>query len=136
MLLVFVALVGASTSVLVSYYKLSNLGRIKTIGVGVYWDSACTNAVSPIDWETVEPGSLKNVTVYIRNEGNSVSNLSISTSNWNPPSASDYISLSWDYGGQQLSPNQVIRVTLTLTISSKIKDISNFSFDITISATA
>jgi len=135
-LLTAAVLVGVSTSALVSHLTIPSIGRIKTVGVGVYWNSTCTNVVSTIDWETVEPGSSKNVTVYIRNEGNSVSTLSLNTSNWNPSSASNYISLSWDYRGQKLSPNQVMQVTLTLSISSSIKDISNFSFDITISATA
>ena len=134
-LLTVVALIGATVTALVSRLTISNTGRMKTIGVGVYLDSACTDVVSTIDWETVEPGSSKNVTVYIRNEGNSVSTLSINATNWNPPSASNYMSLSWDYGGQQLSPNQVIQVTLTLTISSAIQDISSFTFDITISST-
>ena len=110
----------------------SNAGAVMAIGVSVYWDGGCTNAVSSIDWGMLEPGSNKNMAVYIRNEGNSVSTLSMSTSNWNPSDASDYMTLSWDYGGQSINPDEVVQVTFTLSVSASIEGITSFSFDITI----
>jgi len=114
--------------------RLRSVGNIKALGVGVYWDSGCSQSVSSIDWGMVEPGAVKNVTVYIRNEGNAPITLSLQTSNWNPSNAADYISLSWNYNGQTINANQVITVTLTLSISSNIQGITTFSFDIIISA--
>jgi hypothetical protein len=111
---------------------ISNMGSVKAIGVGVYWDPNCTNAVSVIDWGILEPGSTKNVTVYIRNEGNSMVSLNMTTSNWNPSNATDYISLRWDYDGQPLSPESVAEVTLILAVSADITGVTNFSFDIVI----
>jgi len=128
---ILVATVGGTV---VSWISISNTGSVKTIGVGVYWDAVCTNKVSSISWGAIEPGSTKNFTVYIRNEGTSSVTLSMSTSNWSPSSASNYISLSWNYVGQVLSPNQVVQVKLILSISASITGITNFSFDITISA--
>ena len=129
-------LVAVVAGTIVSYVSISNVGSIKTVGVGVYSDASCTNRVSSISWGAVEPSSTKNFTVYIRNEGSSSATLSMTVSNWNPPSASNYISLRWDYGGQALSPNQVVQVKLTLSISSSITGITSFSFDTTISATS
>jgi hypothetical protein len=129
---VVVVAVGATT---VSYLTISNTGSVKTIGVGAYWDSTCTSGVSSIPWGAIEPGSTKNVTVYIKNQGTASATLSLATGNWNPTGASSYISLSWNYGGQSLSPGQVLQVKLILSISSAITGISSFSFDITISAT-
>jgi len=111
---------------------VSNAGTVKAIGVGVYWDSACTNSLSSIGWGTLEPGSSKNVTCYIRNEGNSASTLSMNISNWNPSNASDYITLSWNYNGQPINPSGVIQVTFTLSVLPSIEGITSFSFDITI----
>jgi len=113
---------------------ISNTGSIKAIGVGVYWDQACTNPVSSINWGILEPGSNVNRTVYIRNEGNTAARLAMATSNWSPSNASSYIALSWDYGGQTLNVIEVIQVTLTLSVSTDIAGITNFSFDITITA--
>ena len=124
-----IAVVYALTSV--SVY-LSSVGTVKAVGVGVYWDSGCSQSVSSIDWGLADPGSVKNVTVYIRNEGNAPIMLSLQTANWNPANASDYISLSWDYGGQAIGVNQVVAVTLSLSISSSIQGITTFSFDVVV----
>lgn len=111
---------------------VSNVGSVKAIGVGVYWDENCTSEVSSINWGMLEPGSGENVTVYIRNEGNSVASLSMDTSNWIPSNASDYITLSWDYGGVSISPGEVVQVTFTLSVSASIEGVTSFSFDIVV----
>lgn len=115
---------------------IPNTGSVNAVGVGVYWDQASTNPVSSISWGTMDPGSNKNVTVYIKNEGNTAATLAMTTSNWNPSSASTYITLSWNYGGQTLNAGDVIQVRLTLSVSPNISGITNFSFDITITATS
>jgi hypothetical protein len=111
---------------------ISNAGAVKAIGVGVYWNSDGTNMVTSINWGTLEPGSSTNRTCYIQNEGNSASTLSMNTTNWDPTNASDYISLTWDYGGQLVNPDEIIPVVLTLAISDSVTGITGFSFDITI----
>jgi len=113
---------------------ISNAGSVTAIGVGVYWDQACASTVSSIDWGTMEPGMNVNKTVYIRNEGNTAVTLNMTTSNWNPSSASSYMTLSWDYGGQPLTATEVRQVKLTLSVSQSITGITSFSFDITIAA--
>jgi hypothetical protein len=115
--------------------QMRSTGLIKALGVGVYWDNGCTNVVSSIDWGLLEPGSVKTVTVYVRNEGNAPIVLSLQTENWNPDGASSYMSLGWNYGGQQIDVNAVLPVTLSLSISPSIQGITSFSFTIIISAT-
>jgi len=102
------------------------------VGVGVYWDNNCGNTVSFVDWGIVEPGSVKNVVVYVRNEGNSPVSLSMFGDNWNPSEASNYMTLSWDYASQTVDPQEVVQTTLTLSTSPSIEGITNFSFDIII----
>lgn len=111
---------------------VSNAGTVEAVGVGVYLDSECTGNLSSINWGVLEPGSSKNFTCYIRNELSSVSTLSMYTSFWEPPNASDYLTLTWDYGGQAINPDDVIRVTFTLSVDASIVGITIFSFDITI----
>jgi len=113
---------------------VSNTGSVKGVGVGIYSDQACTSALSSISWGTIDPGSNVNRTIYIRNEGNTAATLSMATSNWNPTTASSYMTLSWNYGGQTLNVDQVVQVKLTLSVSSSVTGITNFSFDITITA--
>jgi len=114
---------------------IPSVGTVKGIGVGVYWNSECTNRTSSIYWGLLEPGSNKTVTVYIRNEGNSGVTLSKVTQNWSPLTASDYITLDWNYAGQTLSVDQVLQTKLTLVVSSSISGITSFSFDTIITAT-
>ena len=137
--LVFTALLagilGTVSSLVQTNRTISSAGSIKGIGVGIYWNSACTNRTSSINWGLTDPGSNKTVTVFVRNEGNTAATLSKATGNWNPSTASSYLSLNWDYTGQTLSVNQVLQVKLTLTVSKTISGITSFGFDITIIAT-
>jgi hypothetical protein len=111
-----------------------NAGTVNTFGVGVYQESGCINALRFIDWGVLEPGSSENVSCYVRNELSSVSTLSMYTSDWSPLSASDYLSLSWDYGGQSVDVDERVQVTFTLSVDATIEGITNFSFNITIAA--
>jgi len=127
--------VGAVTAVLTSQKTISGSGSIKSVGLGVYWDQKCTNATSSLNFGQMEPGSSKNFTLYLKNEGNSVLTLSMTSQNWNPATASNYMTLTWNRQGQQVNPNSVITFVITLTISGSIQGISTYSFDIIISGT-
>jgi len=112
--------------------SIGSKGTVRTVGVGVYWNSNCSSAVSWVDWGTVEPGSTKNVSIYLRNEGNDDVSLFVVADNWYPPDASNYMTLSWDYADQTIDPQEVVQATLTLSTSSGMEGITDFSFDIII----
>lgn len=109
-----------------------NHAAIKTIGVGVFWDQACTLNVTSIEWGMLEPGEQKNVTVYVRSEGNTPGSLSMITDAWQPENASEFITLTWTAEGLELDPGEVSPVVFTLTVAPSISGIRDFSFDITI----
>jgi len=115
---------------------LSSTGTIETIGVGVYTDFQCNTLLSSIPWGTLEPGESQSVICYIKNEGASPSTLSMYASNWNPASAENYLTLSWNYNGQSINPGDSVQVTFTLTVDANIEGITTFSFDITIVGTS
>lgn len=111
---------------------ISNVSAVEMEGVGVYWDSGCTDRVSLIDWEVLTPGSQKDIVVNVRNEVEDPMSLLLSTKNWNPLEASRYLSLRWNYNGCRMDQGETLQVTLTLSVSSNIEGISSFGFDITI----
>jgi hypothetical protein len=117
-----------------SIYQTSStifsVGTFKAIGLGVYWDSGFTNRTTEINWGTLELGTQKSYTIYIRNEGTIPLTLSTSTSNWNPSTASNHLTLSWSYSGK-INAGEIVPVMLTLSISPSITETSFFSFDIT-----
>ena len=123
---------GLVTALLSNIVTLPNVGSVKASGVGVYWDSGCSNTVTSVNWGTVAPGSTNDVTVYIKNEGNTAATLSSSTENWDPSIASTYMSLTWDYAGQVIDVGAVVQVTLSLTVSDTLEGVTSFSFDIVI----
>jgi len=110
---------------------ISSIGTFKAIGIGVYWDDDSTSRVNEIKWGFLTPGSQKSFTVYICNEGNIPLTLSISASNWNPPIASNYLTLTWSHTGQTVKAGTTIPLTLTLSVSESVTGISSFNFDIT-----
>ena len=109
---------------------ISSVGTFKAIGIGVYWDNSRTSRVTEINWGLLEPGDKKSFTIYISNEGNVPLSLSISTSNWNPSSAANYLTLTWSNVGQTINAGIVAQLTLTLTVNPNVSGISSFNFDI------
>jgi hypothetical protein len=126
---------GTTLSLIQTSSTVSSVGAVKGIGVGVYWNYACTDRASKISWGVLDPGSNQTITVYVRNEGNAATTLSKTVQNWNPAAASDYLSLKWNYKGQTISVNQVLQVKLTLTLSPDVTGITTFGFDIVITST-
>jgi hypothetical protein len=114
---------------------ISNTGNIKTVGVGVYSDSGCTQKVTLIPWGSLAPGQTIQGTVYVRNEGSIKVTLSMTTAEWDPPSASSSITLTWNRGGYTLNAGASVQATLTLSVSSSISGVSSFTFDIIITGT-
>jgi hypothetical protein len=110
---------------------ISSVGTLRAIGIDVYRNEGLTNKVTAINWGLLMPGSQKTYTIYVSNEGILPLTLRMSTSNWNPPSASNYLTLTWNYNGQSINAGKAIQVTFTLTVSESITGINNFNFDIT-----
>jgi hypothetical protein len=91
--------------------------------------------VSSLSWGVISPSAAKNLTVHVRNEGNIPITLTKAMANLNPSNLATYLTLDWDYGNQPLDPGETLKLTLTLSVSESIANISNFSFDTTIIAT-
>ncbi len=104
--------------------------------MGVYSNSACTTPLTTINWGNLTAGATINQTIYIKNIGSGLSlALSMGTTSWTPASANGPITLTWNQEGTRLNPNQSVAATLTLTVSSGINDVTNFSVQINIAGT-
>jgi hypothetical protein len=126
------SLVSQASSAAQTSKTLSSTGKIETIGVGVYTDIQCSSPLTSIAWGTLEPGENQTVICYIKNEGDLPSTLSMYTSNWNPSSAENYLTLSWNYDGGYINPDDSVQVTFTLSVDESIEGVTSFGFDITI----
>ena len=110
-------------------------GALKTIDVEVYWDSGCTDTVTAINWNILEPDVSLTKTVYVKNTGNAPLTLKMTCSDWIPPEAIDHITLSWNKEDVIVEPGAVVAAVLTLSVSSAIYGITDFSSNITIEGT-
>lgn len=137
LILLIMGILGVSSASLTSGIifgskTLSNQGSIRAIGVEVYQDRWCLNKVTSIDWGVIEPGSSLDFIIYIKNQGNVPMKLNMTVDGWNPSTASNFISLTWDMEGVQVDIGEALKTTLTLSASPQIEGITNFSFDVTI----
>jgi hypothetical protein len=128
------SIVGVALSLLQTSKSFSSVGAVKGVGVGIYWDSTCTNKTSSINWGTFDPGSSKLVTLYVRNEGNTPVTLSKTVNNWTPSNAPNYITLTWNYASLTLGSSKVLQISFKLAISSVVSGITNFTFGTIITA--
>jgi len=131
-------------AVVVKYSDTNGDGYLDTIslpefvGVGnsidVFWDSNCQNAVQSIAWGTLTPGDTKSVIVYVRNEGQGGTVLGFNLSGWTPLTASNYLSIGWNYSGTVVQSGQIVPVMFTLTVNSSVTGVTDFGVNITISS--
>lgn len=114
--------------------RIHATGRIKLVGLKAYADPEGTKEVSVIDWGLIPPGGLSQTTLYLKSVSTVPSNLTLTTEAWVPKPAASYITLTWDYDGSSLQPGEIRAVLFTLNVSPGITGITEFSFDIVITA--
>ena len=100
------------------------------VEIDVYSDSGYTTLLSEIVWGTIEAGQQADHPVYVKNNGDTGVTLSLSTENWSPSDAPDYMALTWNYDGSVIEPGQGLEIILSLETSADCPSYDNFGFDI------
>ena len=131
-LLVFILGIFQLGGLVVHYKPLPSHASVKAVGVGVFWDLACTNECTQIDWGLIEPGENKTVTLFIMGTGNAPVTLSMFTESWVPVNASDYLFVTWSLEGASLDPGQILPGDMNLHCEASVTGITNFTFIIVI----
>jgi hypothetical protein len=108
---------------------------VTAVNVAVYSDSALTQTCILIDWGLVLPGDQTDKTIYVKNNGNVPATLKMTTTNWEPQYANQYITLTWKQENYTLNPNDVVPAELTFTLSLLTENITNFAFTTIITGT-
>lgn len=134
-LVVFALFVSIVLGVITYQRRVPSIGNVYAVGVDVYWDAACTQNVTLIDWGEMSPAQTKNVTIYIKNTSTEDADLTLTTENWNPNATSTFLTLTWDYDGTLLHQSEARKTLLLLAVSGATVGITNFSLDIIITAT-
>jgi hypothetical protein len=106
---------------------------ITSVPLGVFWDANCSTPVYSIDWGNVTVGGTKQITMYVRNEGNETFVLSVEAANWQAGNTSNVATFSSEE--PKIGPGQTVQVNPSLTVFSNASGISSFSFDIVFAET-
>ena len=137
-----------------SHSNFLSIGTIRTIGVKAFYDSNLQNETTNIQWGTTYSGSSDDVTLYLKSTSNTETTLHLQAANWTflnsrndivsgPNQTTPYLNLTWNYNNTTIDPGQAIPITLTLSVTDSPiftqfllnNNVTNFSFDIAISAT-
>ena len=110
-----------------NFWRIQNSGHITTVNILADHDV--------LYWGIVDPNSTNYHDVVFTNTGNKAVNLSMIVGNWNPIDASLYLTCSWNYTSEIVQPSGSIPIAFILNVSPNIKNITDFSFDITVYGT-
>ena len=121
---------GLAVGPIITEYRFSNISAIKTMGVGVYYDQNCTMQVASIDWGILEPHTSTTKTLYVKSLSNVAVTLYVYAENWNPPECEKYMTLTAYPNNVTVQPDEVVEVSLTLSVAQNVTGITTFTFDI------
>lgn len=112
--------------------SIPSVSAVGTDGsIGIYWDANCSQKVASIDWGTLTLGEVKQVVVYVRNEGNQTVFLALTTLNWQPENASMWLHFLWTCQTARIVMKETIKVTPNLEVAPNIpRGFSSISFDL------
>jgi hypothetical protein len=120
------------TSTVIRQQAIAQKGNIIPINLVAYTDANCTIKIVEIDWGELYPDTISNRTIFLRGTGNKPLTLTIEATYWNPETAGQYLDLGTDYSNQTVGNKQVLSLTIFLSVSSDIKGVENFTFNILI----
>lgn len=118
-------------------------GTIKVQGLEIYGgDITVESGKVYVNWGELTLGASKNASFYVKSSSNVDVELGLNVTNWTPPGIDKYLTISWDYNGTLLSPNQALMVTVNLEVAADgdfidflvENSVTAFGFDITIYA--
>lgn len=119
---------GITWAILQYNITIHNNGSIQAIGCQIL--DSTGNPITSINWGTINLGTSANQNIIVKNNGTIPITLSMITQNWNPTNASTFLTLSWNYAGQTIDPEQTLPLTLNLAVAPETSGIYDFSFDI------
>jgi len=97
--LVSVLMVASVMNLLLVQWTKIGIGLVTGDGLGVYWNQNCTNITSSLPFGRLDPRSSKSFILHLRNEGNTAIALNMTSENWNPTNAENYLTLTWNREG-------------------------------------
>lgn len=122
------ALLSLMPSVNLYIDRTAEVASSGTINTGEGLDLNTTS----LDFGVLSPSESNNQTIRVTNLYDEPMVLHMTTSNWDPENATDYMGVSWDAEDKVLLGLAYVDVVFTLTVYSNVTGITNFYFDTTV----
>jgi hypothetical protein len=124
----------AMTEAIVSQQGGGSYSRVDSnppgVGIQVFDADDTQQLLTPINWGNLSLGQTVNHdALIVNNDPSKTWNLTVTTSEWNPENATDYLVFSYDDFGQTLTTQMGVRFTLEVLESAPETE---FSFTITL----
>lgn len=150
LLIIVVALITLISSALIAIWlnhlydiHLPTVGTIRLIGLEVYGGNIqSTNGNFTLDLGEIWMGTPKNASFLLRNKSNTVATLNLTLNNWIPEDLQPFMTISWNYTGEKIAPNEEIPISIDITSENSLEfidyivtnDVKSFSLNLTIQA--
>ena len=133
-----IMLLGSVFALIIATRTITNIATIRTVGVSVWQDDDCTISLSSWMWGSLEPGGSVLKTMYIKNDGNTIVTMSMTTDAWLPANSANYITLTWTAEETVIAVNSIIEANVIMTISSSIvgTGITDFTFNLIVTGSS
>ena len=86
--------------------------------------------ITELYWGDMSPGGTSIQSLVVTNIASYSMQLSFSTYNWFPVNASQFLTLTWDYDGEILAPNESVTIYFQMYADELIDGITNFNCEI------
>jgi len=106
--------------------------KVSGKGVGIFSNAKCTLKTNVVEWGNVYPNQTKEIELFVKNELDVIGLFNVSSENWIPEKAKEYIIFYSKYPDYYLKPDESMKIILKLFVKPDIIGIEEFSFDIII----
>jgi hypothetical protein len=105
--------------------------------IKVYFEDSLTTEAKNLDFGSLQPDYTTTLNLWVKNYVTITQLLTMSTANWSPSNAVQYMRVAWDLEGSTIVAGQVLSCAISLQVFENITEssISSFSFDTTVSGT-
>jgi hypothetical protein len=125
----------AITIIWVAVLSVSNNIIINAVGVEAYSNSACTQPVTSLNVGYVNPDTVVNQTIYVKNSGTMPITLTMIANSWSPTATPSCLTLTWNRQNYILDAEDSVSATLMLSVASDKVGVTTFNCNVTIVGT-
>lgn len=109
-------------------HPFNSEGTVATIGIEAYTDPAKTTFLTYVDWGVFYPNMTKTHNMYLYNNGSIPVTLTMTTDEWNPTIANQFLHVTWNATGYLLQAQHGVPIQFAIFVLPNVTGVDSFSF--------